>query len=77
MKRQPERGQLNCLTVKTFDQVFIMRVKEGHGCSQFEAEALTGLVKEVYFPWSSRPEAIQAGQLAITAISANEQGTSC
>ena len=45
MKRQPEREQLNRLTVKTLDQVFIMRVKEGLGCSQFEAEALTDLVK--------------------------------
>ena len=32
MKRQPEREQLNGLTVKTLDQVFIMRVKEGVGC---------------------------------------------
>ena len=74
MKRQPEREQLNRLTVKTLDQVFIMRVKEGLGCSQFEAEALTGLVKEVYFPWLSQPEAIQAGQLAMTAVSADEPG---
>jgi len=29
MIRQPEREQLNRLTVKTLDQVFIMRVKEG------------------------------------------------
>ena len=29
MKRQPEREQLNRLTVKTLDQVFIMRGKEG------------------------------------------------
>ena len=50
MIRQPEREQLNRLTVKTLNQVFITRVKEGLGCSQFEAEALTGLVKEVYFP---------------------------
>lgn len=74
MKRQPEREQLNRLTVKTLDQVFIMRVKEGLGCSQFEAEALTDLVKEVYFPWLSQPEAIQAGQLAMTAVSADAPG---
>lgn len=74
MIRQPEREQLNRLTVKTLDQVFIMRVKEGLGCSHFEAEALTELVKEVYFPWLSRPEAIQAGQLALTAVSADEPG---
>jgi len=29
MIRQPEREQLNRLTVKTLDQVFIMRAKEG------------------------------------------------
>ncbi len=74
MIRQPEREQLNRLSIKTLDQVFIMRVKEGLGCSQFEAEALTGLVKEVYFPWLSQPEAIQAGQLAMTAVSADEPG---
>ena len=74
MIRQPEREQLNRLTIKTLDQVFIMRGKEGLGCSQFEAEALTGLVKEVYFPWLSQPEAIQAGQLAMTAVSADEPG---
>ena len=43
MIRQPEREQPNRLTGKTLDQVFIMRVKEGLGCSQFEAEALTSL----------------------------------
>jgi hypothetical protein len=74
MIRQPEREQLNRLTVKTLDQVFVMRAKEGLGCSQFEAQALTNLVKEVYFPWLSQPDAIQAGQLAMTAVSANEPG---
>ena len=74
MKRQPEREQLNRLTVRTLDQVFIVRVKEGLGCSQFEAEALTGLVKEVYFPWLSQPEAIQSSQLAMTTVSADEPG---
>jgi hypothetical protein len=74
MIRQPEREQLNRLTAKTLDQVFAMRVKEGLSCSQFEAEALTDLVKEVYFPWLAQPEAIQAGQLAMTAVSADEPG---
>jgi len=74
MRRQLEREQLNRSTVKTLDQVFIVRAKEGLGCSQFEAQALTNLVKEVYFPWLSQPEAIQAGQLAMTAVSADEPG---
>jgi hypothetical protein len=74
MIRQPEREQLNRLAVKTLDQVFIMKAKEGLSCSLFEAEALTDLVKEVYFPWLSRPEAIQSGQLVLTAVSAEEPG---
>jgi hypothetical protein len=40
----------------------------------FEAQALTDLVKEVYFPWLSRPEAIHAGQLILTAVSADKPG---
>ena len=63
MIRQPEREQLNRLTAKTLDQVFVMRVKEGLGCSQFGAEALTDLVKEIYFPWLAQPEAIQTVHL--------------
>jgi len=50
MRRQPEREQLNRLTVKALDQVFVMRAKEGLGYSQFEAQALTNLVKGVDFP---------------------------
>jgi hypothetical protein len=74
MIRQPQFEQINRLNVKTLDQVFIARAQEGLGCSLFEAQALTELVKEVYFPWLSQPQAIQAGQLALTAVSANEPG---
>jgi len=31
MKRQTKREQLNRLTVKTLDQVFVVRAKEGLG----------------------------------------------
>jgi hypothetical protein len=74
MERQPESEQIQRLTVKTVDQVFIARALEGLGCSLFEAEALTALVKEVYFPWLLEPTAIQAGQLAMIAVSAEEPG---
>ena len=53
MIRQPEREKLNRLMVKTLDQVFIMRATEGLGMP-FEAEPLTNLVKQVYFPWLSQ-----------------------
>ena len=74
MKRQTEREQIHRLAVKTLDQVFIVRACEGLGCSMFEAQALTELIKEVYFPWLTQTEAIQAGQLAMVAVSADEPG---
>lgn len=74
MLRDTEREQLNRLAVKTLDQIFVMRLKEGLGCSMFEAEAVTDLVREVYFPWLASPTAVQAGQLALTAVSAEEPG---
>jgi hypothetical protein len=74
MKRQPELEQMHRLSVKTLDQVFVARAQEGLGCSLFEAQALTELVRDVYFPWLTQPEAIQAGQLAMTAVSAEEPG---
>ena len=74
MIRDTEREQLNRLAVKTLDQIFVMRMKEGMGCSMFEAQAVTDLVKEVYFPWLASPTAVQAGQLALTAVSAEEPG---
>lgn len=74
MIRDSEREQLKRLAIKTLDQIFIVRLKEGLGCSMFEAEAVTDLVREVYFPWLANPEAIQAGQLALTAVSADEPG---
>ena len=46
MIRQPEREQLNRLTAKTLDQVFVMRVKEGLSCSQFEAQCLTSACRK-------------------------------
>ena len=45
MVRKTEREQLHRLTVKTLDQVFIARAKEGLNCSSFEAQALTDLVE--------------------------------
>src|SRR4030042_2709480 len=72
--RQPKQEQINRLMVKTLDQIFIARAQDGLGCSLFEAHALTELVKDVYFPWLSQPEAIQAGQLVLPVVSANEPG---
>lgn len=72
MIRQPDREQIQRLSAKTLDQVFVTRAQEGLGCSLFEAQALTQLVREVYFPWISQPETVQTGQLALIAVSADE-----
>ncbi len=74
MIRQPALEQQNRMMVKTLDQVFVARAQEGLGCSLFEVQALTDLVKEVYFPWLAQPEAVQAGQLVLTVVSAEEPG---
>lgn len=74
MIRQPEQERHNRISVKTLDQVFLTRAQEGLSCSLFEAQALTELVKDVYFPWLSQPDAVKAGQLATIAVSAEEPG---
>lgn len=74
MQRRTEREQIQRFSVKTLHQVFMACACEGLGCSMFEAQALTELIKEVYFPWLTQPEAIQAGQLALVAVSADEPG---
>ena len=40
MIRQPQQEQINRLSVKTLDQVFVARAQEGLSCSLFEAQAL-------------------------------------
>jgi hypothetical protein len=74
MIRQPAAEQQQRLTAKTLDQVFVVRAQEGLGCSLFEAQSLTDLIKEVYFPWLAQPNTIQAGQLVLTVVSADEPG---
>jgi len=59
MKRQSELEQIHRLSVKTLDQVFVARAQEGLGCSLFEAQALTDLVRDVHFPWLTQPEMIE------------------
>jgi hypothetical protein len=43
MERQPELGQVQRLTVKTVDQVFVARGSESLGCSLFEAPGSDGV----------------------------------
>ena len=45
-RRHAEREQLNRLTVKALDQVFVMRAGKRLVCSQFRGQALTNLAKK-------------------------------
>ena len=56
MRRQPELEPMPRLSVKTLHQVFVARAQEGLEYPLFEAQALTELVRHVYFPWFTQPE---------------------
>ena len=49
MIRQPEIEQIQRLSVKTLDQVFITRAQEGLSCSLFEAQALFEVIGKLVF----------------------------
>jgi DNA-binding CsgD family transcriptional regulator len=61
------------LSDKTLDAQFLSEVRDGLGCSPFEAEAVLQLVKEVYGPyldgaWSEAPP----GKVTLVAVGADE-----
>ena len=49
--RNPKREELLRLESKTLDARFKTAVQEGLNCSPFEAEAVLGVVREVYAPF--------------------------
>lgn len=62
----------NRLSVKTLDQQFRKEVEEGLNCSPIESEAITNIVKEVYFPYLTGEESLRPGQLVVMAVEINE-----
>ena len=50
MKRQLESEEIRRLSLKTLGQVFVARTREGLGCSLFESQVLTELVKDTHSP---------------------------
>lgn len=72
-KRNVVRGELNRLETKTLDARFVAEVREGLGCSAFEAEALLEVVREVYFPVLSQVGGpAPPGQMQLVVVSADE-----
>lgn len=72
-KRHQKREELLRLECKTLDARFLNIVREGLGCSRFEAEAVLDAVKEVYFPFldEHNPTA-PPGKVTLIAVSADE-----
>ena len=58
---------------KTLDAQFLAEVREGLNCSPFEAEAVLGVVKEVFGPYlGATPAKVQPGKATLVAVRAEE-----
>jgi DNA-binding NarL/FixJ family response regulator len=68
------RGQeLDRLEAKTLDARFLSEIRAGLNCSAFEAEAVLGVVKEVYFPSLERLGGpAPPGQIRLVVVSSDE-----
>jgi len=71
--RNPKREELRRLASKSVDAQFTAVVREGLGCSPFEAEAVLEAVKEVYAPFldEASPQA-PPGRVSLVAVCADE-----
>jgi hypothetical protein len=71
--RNAKREELLRLEAKTLDARFHQILREGLGCSPFEADAVLEAVREVYFPLldSAAPQA-PPGKLTLVAVDADE-----
>jgi len=71
--RNAKREELSRLESKTLDARFLQMVREGLGCSPFEAEAVLGVVREVYLPFlDGGSGTAPPGKVTLVAISADE-----
>lgn len=71
--RNPKREELARLSVKTLDARFLQAIREGLGCSPFEADAVLGVVREVYLPFlDSGGGTPPPGKVTLVAVSADE-----
>ena len=71
--RNRDREVLDRLDSKTLDARFTTEIQQGLNCSPFEAEAVLGVVKEVYFPFlaAEAPEP-PPGKITLIAVAADE-----
>ena len=68
-----DKETLDRLEHKTLDAQFVAEMRNGLGCSPFEAEAVLGVVKEVYAPYLEAAAPVsQPGKVTLLAVSADE-----
>lgn len=71
--RNPDRELLARLESKTLDARFLAEIRDGLNCSPFEAEAVLGVVREIYAPYlETSPSEVPPGRTTLVAISASE-----
>ena len=71
--RNRKRQVLRRLDSKTLDAKFLTEIQHGLNCSPFEAQAVLGVVREVYFPFLDE-QCVKAppGKITLIAVSADE-----
>jgi hypothetical protein len=71
--RNKKAEEFQRLEMKSLDSQFRNQVMEGLGCSRFEAEAVLGVVQEVYGPYLGQSEKkVPPGYLSLVCVEANE-----
>jgi hypothetical protein len=71
--RHRAREVIERLDSKTLDARFTTEIEQGLNCSPFEAEAVLGVVKEVYSPFLATDAAPAApGRITLLAVAADE-----
>jgi DNA-binding CsgD family transcriptional regulator len=71
--RNPKREELWRLESKTLGAQFKTAIQEGLNCSPFEAEAVLGVVREIYFPYMEPTSgSVPPGKITLVAVCADE-----
>jgi hypothetical protein len=71
--RNKKAEEFQRLEAKSLDLQFRNQIMEGLGCSKFEAEAILGVVREVYGPYLGQSEKrVPPGYLGLVCVDSNE-----
>jgi DNA-binding CsgD family transcriptional regulator len=71
--RQRDREVIDRLDSKTLDARFTTEIEQGLNCSPFEAEAVLGVVKEVFSPFfATEANSAAPGTITFLAVAADE-----